>query len=215
MPTIGFLHTADVHVATFDRLVAERAPHATTLHEVRADLLATARSHGLTHPAIETGIAHAVDTLEHRGADVIVCTCSTISGLAERAPAPTHPPVVRIDRPMAAGAVRQARRIAVVAAVETTIEPTLSLLREEAGSAGVDVEIASMPCFDAWPMFERGDLDGYHRFIAAHVDGIDESYDVVVLAQATMAQAAALVADPTRVRSSPVTAVDAALAHVR
>jgi hypothetical protein len=29
MPTIGFLHSADVHVATFDRLVAARAPEAT------------------------------------------------------------------------------------------------------------------------------------------------------------------------------------------
>ena len=116
---------------------------------------------------------------------------------------------------MAASAVRQARRIAVVAAVESTIEPTMSLLREEAAAAGTDVAIESLPCFGAWPLFEAGDLDAYHRFIAAHVDGIDESYDIVVLAQATMAPAAALVADPTRVRSSPVAAVEAALAHVR
>ena len=110
--------------------------------------------------------------------------------------------------------MRERRRIAVVAAVESTIEPTLSLLREEAVSAGADVEIESLPCFDAWPLFERGDLDGYHRFIAAHVDAIDESYDCVVLAQATMAPAAALVAEPGRVRSSPVAAVEAALALV-
>jgi Asp/Glu/hydantoin racemase len=215
MPTIGFLHTADVHVGTFDRLVAERAPGATTVHEVRADLLDSARRHGLADPAIATGIAQSVAALETQGADVIVCTCSTIGGLAERAPATTRVPVLRIDRPMAASAVRQARRIAVVAAVESTIEPTLSLLRDEAVSAGVDVEIESLPCFDAWPLFESGDLDGYHRFIAAHVDAIDESYDVVVLAQATMAQAAVLTAQPGRVRSSPAAAVDAALAHVR
>lgn len=215
MPTIGFLHTADVHVATFDRLVAERAPGSRTVHDVRADLLDTARRVGLADPAVATGIAHSIDALERRGADVIVCTCSTISGLAERPAAPTRPPVVRIDRPMAASAVRQARRIAVVAAVESTIEPTMELLREEAASAGADVEIESMPCFDAWPMFESGDLDGYHRFIAAHVDAIDESHDIVVLAQATMAQAAMLVAEPERVRSSPVAAVEAALAHVR
>ena len=113
---------------------------------------------------------------------------------------------------MAASAVRQARRIAVVAAVESTIEPTMSLLREEAVSAGADVEIESLPCFDAWPLFERGDLDGYHRFIAAHVDAIDDVVRLVVLAQATMAPAAALVADPDAVRSSPVAAVEAALA---
>ncbi len=215
MPTIGFLHTADVHVATFDRLVAERAPDATTLHEVRADLLDAARRNGRADPAIATGITDSIDALERRGADVIVCTCSTISGLAERAAASIHHPVLRIDRPMAAAAVRQARRIAVVAAVESTIGPTLSLLREEAASVGADVEIASIPCFDAWPMFESGDLDGYHHFIAAHVDAIDDSYDLVVLAQATMAQAAALVVEPARVRSSPVAAVDAALAYVR
>ena len=215
MTTIGFLHTADVHVATFDRLVQERAPSADTVHEVRVDLLDSARRHGLADPAIEGGIAQSVAALEQQGADVIVCTCSTISGLAERPPAPAHPAVLRIDRPMAAGAVREARRIAVVAAVESTIEPTLSLLREESVSAGVDVEIESLPCFDAWPLFERDDLDGYHRFIAAHVDAIDASYDCVVLAQATMAPAAALVADPERVRSSPVAAVEAALAFVR
>jgi hypothetical protein len=215
MPTIGFLHTAEVHVATFDRLVAERAPDTTTVHEVRADLLDTARTHGLADPAIASGITHSIDALERRGADVIVCTCSTISGLAERPMTPSHPPVVRIDRPMAADAVRHARRIAVVAAVESTIGPTIELLRQEAVSAGAHVEIESLPCFDAWPMFEAGDVDGYHRFIAAHVDAIDESHDVVVLAQATMAQAAALVAEPERVRSSPVAAVDAALTHVR
>jgi hypothetical protein len=215
MPTIGFLHTADVHVATFDRLVAERAPEATTVHEVRADLLDAARRRGLADASIGTGVAHSIEALERGGADVIICTCSTISGLAERARTPHRPAVLRIDRPMAAGAVREGRRIAVVAAVESTVEPTMSLLREEAVSAGAEVAVDSLPCFGAWPMFEGGDLDGYHRFIAAHVDGIDASYDIVVLAQATMAPAAALVAEPTRVRSSPVTAVATALERVR
>jgi hypothetical protein len=215
MPTIGFLHTADVHVATFERLVAERAPDAAVAHEVRADMLDDARRNGLADPAIETGIAESLRALERQGADVIVCTCSTISGLAERPALAGHPPVLRIDRPMAVAAVREARRIAVVAAVASTIEPTLSLLREEAAAAGSSVEIESLPCFDAWSIFEAGDVDGYHRRIAAHVDAIDETYDVVVLAQATMAPAAELVADPSRVRSSPVAAVEAALAHAR
>ena len=215
MPTIGFLHTAGVHIATFERLVAERAPDAAVVHEVRADMLDAARRNGLADPAIERGIAESIGALERQGADVIVCTCSTISGLAERPAVAGHPPVLRIDRPMAVAAVREARRIAVVAAVESTIEPTLSLLREEAAAAGSRIDIESLPCFDAWPIFEDGDVDGYHRRIAAHVDAIDETYDVVVLAQATMAPAAELVADPSRVRSSPIAAVEAALAHAR
>ncbi|MGH9133072.1 MAG: hypothetical protein ACRDZZ_03985 [Ilumatobacteraceae bacterium] len=211
MPTIGFLHTAEMHVATFDRLVAERAPGVDTVHEVRADLLDAARREGLDEPSIGTGIEHSIGVLERRGADVIVCTCSTISGLAERPSAPARAAVLRIDRPMAAGAVRAARRIAVVAAVESTIAPTMSLLHEEKASAGSGVEIDSLPCFDAWPLFEQGDLDAYHQHVAAHVDAIDPSYDMVVLAQATMAPAVLLVADPSRVRASPTAAVEAAI----
>jgi hypothetical protein len=92
MPTIGFLHTADVHLATVDRLVAGRARDATTLHEVRADLLDTVRRRGLADPSIEIGIDQSIGVLERRGADVIVCTCSTISGLAERSS-----PVAAVD----------------------------------------------------------------------------------------------------------------------
>ena len=83
-PTIGFLHTADVHVATFDRLVAERAAGVTAIHCVRDQLLANAREHGVDDPSVRRGLAEAFSVLVADGADVIVCTCSTLGGEAER-----------------------------------------------------------------------------------------------------------------------------------
>ena len=53
---------------------------------------------------------------------------------------------MRVDRPMAAEAVSRGRRIAVVAAIESTVEPTCALLREEAARAGRDIELIVSVC---------------------------------------------------------------------
>ena len=76
--------------------------------------------------------------------------------------------------------------------------------------------ITLMPCLAAWDRWEDGDVGGYHRTVAEHVDALDESFDVVVLAQASMLGALAFIdARPGRVvLSSPSSAIQAALAIV-
>ncbi|MHC5705301.1 hypothetical protein OTC26_028190 [Streptomyces tirandamycinicus] len=54
----------------------------------------------------------------------------------------------------------------------------------------------------AWERFESGDLDGYLDAVAAAVDAVREA-DVIVLAQASMADAAARATTPVPVLSSP------------
>src|SRR5689334_23368062 len=130
MTTIGFLHTADVHVATFHALVTEWGHR--DVHLVDATLLADARERGVD-AALEERLAERLRELAGRGPDVIVCTCSTLSGYAERIPVAV--PVLRIDRPMAERAVAIGGRIAVVAAVESTLAPTRELLLECAAGA--------------------------------------------------------------------------------
>ena len=66
------------------------------------------------------------------------------------------------------------------------------------------------PCFDAWARFEQGNTEAYHRDIAAWVDALDATIDVVVLAQASMAGAASLVESDRVVLTSPGIAVQAA-----
>ena len=200
--TIGFLHTAEVHVATFHALVAERGHQ--DLHLVDATLLADAREQGVD-AAIEARLAERLRELAGRGPDVIVCTCSTLGSHAERIPSSV--PVLRVDRPMAEQAVAIGGRIAVVATVESTLAPTRDLLLE----CSADADVVLSPCLDAWSLFESGDQDGYLRAIAAHVRTLDA--EVIVLAQASMAAAAELLADlPVPVLSSPRTAVDKAVA---
>ncbi|MDG6103181.1 hypothetical protein Daura_16885 [Dactylosporangium aurantiacum] len=171
MPIIGFLHTAEVHVATFRDLLADLAPGAADVHAVDETLLADARAHGVGAD-VRARLAAHVQALADAGARVVVCTCSTLSGHAETLAAAV--PVLRVDRPMAQAAVAAAAagggRVAVVAALASTLAPTTALLRECAGDAAV--ELVEAPCLDAWPLFESGDIDGYVRRIAGHVRAV-------------------------------------------
>ncbi len=83
-PVVGFLHTRGAHVATFDALLDGSGARA--VHHVDEDLLATARTDGVDDPAVVGGVQHHLDVLHAAGADVIVCTCSTIGAVAEASP---------------------------------------------------------------------------------------------------------------------------------
>jgi Asp/Glu/hydantoin racemase len=212
---VGFLHTADVHVETFRRLLGELAPGWRDVHVVDAALLASARDRGVDE-AVEARLHARLSELAAAGPRVIVCTCSTLSGHAERMSPRLPVPVLRIDRPMAEQAVALGRRIAVVAAVASTLAPTRELLRESASAAGVDVALVDAPCLDAWALFEAGRLDEYARRVAAHARQVAADADVIVLAQASMAPAAALLRDlDTPVLTSPQAAVARAVAMAR
>lgn len=107
--------------------------------------------------------------------------------------------MLRVDRPMAAVAAA-ADRIVVVASVHSTLEPTLALIREEAAGRGVDLRTLLVE--GAWELFEAGDRDGYLDAVATAVDGVRE-VDVIVLAQASMADAAVRTTTAVPVLSSP------------
>jgi len=208
--TIGFLHTADVHTATFTALLADVSPGRPSTHVVDASLLADARDRGGVDDELRERLTARL--LEaSSGAAVVVSTCSTVSGPAERLSSVVGVPVVRVDRPMAEAAVGSGSRIAVVAALQSTIAPTVDLLNEIAHETGRTPTIDEIDLADARSLFENGDLAGYATAIARAVDSLDSGIDVVVLAQASMAAAVPRCKTTAPVLSSPRSAVEAAV----
>lgn len=192
MPGIAFLHTADAHVPTFATLVERYAPEFGVQHVVDASLLADAMTAGRITDALTARIAARLKEAAGSGAGLVVCTCSTIGGAAEEIGAAAGLAVLRIDRTMAERAVDLGGRILVVACVHSTLGPTCALLTDVAAARGKELQMATLVIEDAWPFFLAGDLNGYHAAVAEGLRrGADEA-DVVVLAQASMAPAAAL-----------------------
>jgi hypothetical protein len=213
---LALLHTARVHVETFDRLARTLDGAIPVRHEVQEGLLAAAREAGASSESVRSTIVRAVQALALEGAKVIVCTCSTIGGVAEQTPVPETVRVLRIDRPMAERAVASGRRIVVAAALRSTLEPTTALLRQIASSTGRPVDTLEVVCEGAWPLFEAGDRSGYIRVLAGAIESAACPTDLVLLAQASMAP----VADVLRhlgvpILSSPETGLEAAMSAYR
>ncbi|WP_340537463.1 aspartate/glutamate racemase family protein [Nocardioides sp. GXZ039] len=210
--TVGFLHTAPGHVTTFDAL-ARRSGAGAVVDVVVPHLLDRARA-ATPDDDLGPAVADAVRGLVDRGADVVVCTCSTLGPLAERVDrVGAGVPVLRVDRPMAREAVRRGSRIGVVAALQSTLGPTGDLLEEEAARAGASVTLVESCVAEAWSAFEAGDQDGYLAQVSAAARALAGEVDVVVLAQASMAGAITDLDDlPIPVLASPQAAVRAALA---
>lgn len=210
MHRIGFLHTSPMHTEWFDRLVADLASDVTAVAVVDEALLDDARTLGVAAPGVLGAIDRALDSLHGAGVDTIVCTCSTIGGEAESRGIRRGLSVLRVDRPMAEQAVMIGGRTGVVAALASTVGPTTSLIAEVAACRASDVEVTVWMCDRAWELFEAGDVDGYLDSVATVCDTAAETSDVVVLAQASMADAVPRCRTTVPVLSSPALAVRAA-----
>ena len=213
---IAFLHTATVHVATFDRLIDELAPGLRVRHVVQAQLLEEAHRNGANSPTLAPRIAAALAEAADGGAKLVVCTCSTIGGAAEAATLLDHLTVLRIDRAMAERAVHIGPRVLIVAALASTIEPTQALLQDCAVGSRVQLQPRTLVAENAWDAFLAGDTRAYLDIIVHAIEGALADTDVVVLAQASMAPAAQQLTHLTvPVLSSPELGVRDAIARIR
>ena len=100
---ITFLHTAQVHVETFEALVQELAPppQSKRTHHVAPEWLALAQTDGLMSITAQT--SEILEKLQTT--DAVLCTCSTPGPLVDSF-AQTKLNVVRIDRPLMEAAVK-------------------------------------------------------------------------------------------------------------
>lgn len=212
---IAFLHTAAVHIDTFNALGAALAPELVLTHAVRDDLLSAAEKAGFVTPAIDLMTQEVLMALSDSGARVVVCTCSTLGASAEALGGETDTPMLRIDRAMADIAVQTGRRIGVAACVPTTVPNTQTLIRSSAARAGREIAMKTFVFDDVWNLFREGRLSDYYAGIAARLAEAARNVDVLVLAQASMAPAALLCGDlDVPVLSSPRVGFEAAMKAV-
>lgn len=187
---IAFLHTAPVHVDTFAGLMQAHAPDCRVDHLVDESLLRDAQALGVEDSGIVSRVTQRMKEASENGARVVVCTCSTIGGIAEKVDGRGRFVAMRIDRAMADEAVDVGDHILIVAALASTIEPTRRLVEDSAVTRGRQVNIRTMVVQSAWPFFQSGNLAGYYAKIEEAIRGPEGHADIVVLAQASMAPVA-------------------------
>jgi hypothetical protein len=211
---LTLFHTAASNETLFRSLLAEMGPEIPARHVVAADLLDRAAARGRVTNEIAAETRDRMRAALEDGSRMLLCTCSTLGTCADQM---NDPRVLRIDRAMARRATAQGGRVLVAACVASTLDPTVSLLRETVPQARIETtQIETLLRAALWPRFQAGERDLYWQGIAERLREHAAGFDCIVLAQASMAGAADLLGDlPIPVLSSPRIGLEDAIGEYR
>ncbi|HET7628127.1 MAG TPA: aspartate/glutamate racemase family protein [Bacillales bacterium] len=126
---------------------------------------------------------------EAEEADVVLNACSSVGETVAEMRKELSIPVVRIDEAMAETAVNRGNTVGVAATLSTTLRPTVQLLKEKATARKAAIEVQPLLADDAYRALAAGDRQEHDRLVAESLADLAKKTDVVVLAQASMAQA--------------------------
>ena len=206
---IACLHTIESNIEPFEAAARELGDAGLTLrHEVRDDLLAAVGRAGSLDATV---MAETVAVLRALAADSdgVLLTCSTLGPAVVPAQRHCPVPVLRVDQGLAREAVKEGGKAIVLYTAPTTLASTQQLFEAEARATGAVIEVRRVP--DAWDDFKAGGLDRYYQRTAEAADrAFREGVKTVVLAQVSMAPAAALCREG-RPLVSPATGLKAAV----
>ena len=186
---VVFLHTVASLVGLFNSLSKELLPaDIEVIHIADELLLKVVLAQGGLSPFIHRRIAEHVVAAEQAGAVAVQCTCSSISPGVESARPLVGIPVLKIDDPMVAEALRLGARIGVVATVSTTLKPTTELVQARAAQAGRQVQVEAALCAGAFTALQAGDVAAHDAAVKRQVLEMMDRNEVILLAQASMAR---------------------------
>jgi Asp/Glu/hydantoin racemase len=186
--TVVFIHTIPQLLSAFADGAAGSLPGVRVLHVLDEPLLERVRQRGGLAEEDSARLAAHVAEAAAIGAEAVLVTCSTMSPCVDGVRSGAAIPVLKIDEPMIAAAVRAGKRIGVVATNRTTLEPTRRLLETEAAHANKPVEIELLLVEDALPALLAGDGETHDRLVRPAIAELARRSDVVVLAQASIAR---------------------------
>lgn len=187
MKTIALIHTVKPVLNQFSNLLRSSINDDLTIYEIYDDFLAINPNHiGYFSEINKRRLFNDIENCNLSGADLIIVTCSTLTPIVKNIRQFFDIPIIAIDDAMCQEAILSGSKIRVLATAKSTIAPTVNKLKEEALKKGKFVEIVSSDYPEAYEAMKKGNIslhDQILRDILKEITG----YDVIVLAQASMA----------------------------
>ena len=184
---LTILHTTLATTTTIPAMIRELYPDEFDIVNVLDDsLLNDIKCSGrMSASVIERFIQYAC-IAKNNGSDALLLACSSLGKAADIARELLDIPLYKIDEPMADQAVESGNNILVLGTVKSTLEPTSDLIRSKRKSQEQSVTCILIP--DVFELYEI-DIERHDQKIAEVIQEHWNTYDVIVLAQASMANA--------------------------
>lgn len=209
MKKLVIIHTTPATIPSLGQLVGNLSQPWQVANLLDDSILPEINQAGAITPGVRARLYTQLAMAQTLKPDAILCACSSIGGVIEEGSSFCSVPVLRIDGPMAEAAVNAGSRIAVLAALPSTLGPTTDLILRKAKAAGKTPEVTSHVVEGAGALLQSGDLEGYDRLVSAEILRQLEENEILLLAQASMARCLPLLPESARRRvlTSPVSGV--------
>jgi Asp/Glu/hydantoin racemase len=151
-------------------------------------LLDESLKHDGATPAVQKRIQYYVRAAEAMGANVVMCSCTSMGEAIRLARQHASVPVFNIDEPMARQGVKMGRRFGIVATVPTSPAATRRQLEAAAKEAKVSIEIEVALNEQAFKHRLKNEIPQHDELIHREMERMAERVDVLVLGQISLAQ---------------------------
>lgn len=147
----------------------------------------------------------------------VMSACSSIGTIIQAGSSLVPCPVLRIDEPMLDYAARSGGKIGIAATLSSTLQPTAELLWKKGRLLGRNLHIEERVIPEVNSLLGEGRTEEYDTLVGTAVREMLDRNEYVLLAQASMARAAAAFEPALRKRllSSPKTGVEALCKTIR
>jgi Asp/Glu/hydantoin racemase len=187
-PQIAFIHTSPSMIPVFKTLATELLPGVNIFNMVDESLLCDIIRDGCCPAKTAKRLVNHVIEADDAGANYILVTCSSMGRAVEASRIMVNAKVLRVDEPMANTAVATGPRIAVIATLPSTLEPTAALIQSRADSSHKKISLTTTVVPGAFDAVISGDGAKHDALVSAALKDLSKKSDVIVLAQASMAR---------------------------
>lgn len=195
---IVFIHSVPGTIVSMKRAFLSKFPDAEVFNIMDDGLLPEVGEHdGEVTPTIVTRLGAYAHFAEAYGAKAVMCMCTTVTPAADLAAPSVSIPFLKIDAPMMDKAVTLGSHIALICTAKFTVKPSMRSLKIAAEKAGKTVVIDAVYVDKAFDILQTGDKATHDRLIVEKIREAAKNHDVIVLAQVSMVDLPAQVAEIT------------------
>ena len=189
MGKIAILHTTPATIGPLDRQIREKCPDVVIENFVDDSILPALQKDMSYLPYCFEKMLCMAQFAQRQGNEILLCACSSVGEFIPWAETKLNMKLVRIDDPVTDYISENYRRITVMATMPTTLRPSCDNIRRKL--QGKDAEIQTVLLEGAFEALQNGDQEKHDALITQAIASACSSSDIVFLAQASMARAAA------------------------
>ncbi len=211
--TLALIHTSQVFLSVetlIKQLFAEIMPEVHLINILDDSLLPDVMATLSISNNVARRLCLYVMAAEAAGADAVLSLCSSMGPAIDAARKLVNIPVIKIDDAHTEKAVREGKRIGVMATAGTTLGPTVDLLKEKAAILKKEVEIQALLASSAFAALMNGEKERHDALVLDAASKLAPGVDLLLFAQASMTRLAPAVEEATGlvVLTSPRLAIE-------